>query len=253
MENAEPKPIDKKRLGRIVTVVAITIMALRLLSTFPVIEFNGRLIPMFAPLRPVDRMMLLDVRPWGYFEGRVLGSHVLETEHGEIRLGNFARIAAQDGTVFSIYASNFSGQQPRASHNLVVNGMVMPQSIHIAINHNQQISTLALDSQELIVSDVPLGVGNIELNSPRRTAGIVLNVGSGPEYIFLADSTQIHIDPSRWSWGGLFIYNDDDLWVLRNMHSAVPVRFPGETEFTEYRSITFRPDWGEFIEGVLVE
>jgi hypothetical protein len=85
--------------------------------------------------------------------------------------------------------------------------------------------------------------------------------------VTLADSTQImkNIPEMRW----LLFHYDTDTWELyaytHNLYRNGPrsfrgkpehyflVQHPGENELKQYVSITFRKDWGEFIEGVLVE
>jgi hypothetical protein len=67
----------------------------------------------------------------------------------------------------------------------------------------------------------------------------------------LSDYT--NIDMSKNFVGRLLVYKEAQLWELRNIISGVPAKLPGKTEFTLYRSITLRPDWGEFIEGELWE
>jgi len=53
----------------------------------------------------------------------------------------------------------------------------------------------------------------------------------------------------------VFLINkEDERWrIHRLLGSQTIVRLPGETEFADYRWIAFRPHWGEFIEGELVE
>jgi hypothetical protein len=133
----------------------------------------------------------------------------------------------------------------------------MPPIIDIFFNlRTQQISSLWLDRQEIIVSGIPLAVENFMIRDPTLTANIVITPAlrdpPEPRYITLADSTKIKEDPSQWWFlGSLHMYKDRKRWELRNTSSHV--RFPGETEFIRYRWIAFRPHWGEFIEGELFE
>ena len=255
MEKAIEDFFNKLTLRKIIVGFIVVIMVLQVISMFPSIEFDGQRVRMFAPMRPRD-IYPLDIRPWGHFEGRVLGTYVLRTEHGEITLRSLSRITAQWNTMSGINVANF--REGRAEHNLVIGGVIMPPYITIGFTFRERdlqasIVLLRLFDQEIIVSDIPLGVNEVFVNHHRQTADIVMGVNSGPEYITLADITEIHIDPSRRFLGGLYIYKDDALWVLRNAHFSVPVKRPGDTEFTRFRSITFRPNWGEFIEGELFD
>ena len=52
----------------------------------------------------------------------------------------------------------------------------------------------------------------------------------------------------------LLIDKEDERWRIYTRHGRrTIVRLPSKTEFVEYREITFRPHWGEFIEGVRLE
>ena len=228
------------------------ILIIGVLSSFPVIEYRGNRIRMFAPERLLGRMPSTIrgiTRPQEVFHGWVLGEHVLGTEHGEITLKNRARIESVSNTVSSIPVENF--ELGRASHNIVVEGMKMPENIFIGFDssrrwHNTQISIIVLNRQEIIVSNEPLIVGMIHINSPEHIADIRMDFLS-PEYITLADTTQLR---TRQILRGLHMYKDDEQWRITGQTF---VRFPGETVFTEYRSVTFEPNWGTFIEGVRPE
>jgi len=219
-------------------VMMIMIVMIHALIFFPTVRFNDTSILLFA----FDRL-----GSWHTYTARVMGNHILETEHGEIRLGRFSRIQVS-GNSFGIKADNF--ENGRASHNIVVEGIIIPQSARISFDGRHQVSVLTLYLQDVIVSGIPFAIADFQIRSPREIADISMTVGRTPEYITLADYTQIFVDPARWLWGGLFFYNDAGVWVLREVFNGFMVKRPGETEFTRYRSITFRPDWGEFIEGV---
>jgi len=234
--------------------LAVGIMVF-LLTVFPTTNFSGNTIRMFAPER-------LSFDGLG-FAGRVLGNHVLETEYGEITLRHFARIySTRYRNVGIIEEANFT--RDRASHNLVVEGMVIPQHIRIILNPGtQQLARLEIAPglsgryfQALTLSGVPLNVGRITFEYPRSAADIMIHFIAS-EYVTLADTTQIYFD--RLPNGierlrRLYIYKEDERWVVTVAGSGMTsVRRPVETEFTMYRSITFRPDWGEFIEGILWE
>jgi hypothetical protein len=226
-----------------------------LFTVFPATNFNDTSIRMYAPGR-----LSFDGRG---FRGRVLGNHVLETEFGEIVLHRFARIySTRYRNVGIIEEVNFT--RGRASHNLVVEGMVIPQHVEITFrSFTQQLARLEIAPellgryfQELILSSVPLNVGRITFEPPRSAADIMIHFIAS-EYVTLADTTQIYFD--RLQNGlpmlrVLYMYKEDERWVITAAGAGMTsVRRLVETEFTKYRSITFRPDWGEFIEGVLWE
>jgi len=251
MKDKLKKIFDRKKPRDIIAAIIIVIMVLQVISMFPSIEFDGQRVRMFAPMRPRD-IYPLDIRPWGHFEGRVLGTYVLRTEHGEITLRSLSRITARWNTLRGIDARSF--RERRAEHNLVIEGIVMPPHIGIGfLEQERRIILFRLYNQEIIVSGIPLGIERFFVNHQSETADISMDVDSTPEYITLADLTEIHIDPSRRFWGGLDIYKNDELWRLINYHFGLPVKRPGETEFVRFSSITFRPDWGYFISGELFE
>ena len=246
----------EKRIWGIVFLAPFVIL---ILAMFPIIHFDGRLIFTFGP----DRIGSGGVG----FDTRVFGSHTLETEYGEIRLRNFAHILSRFGTVAMIFDRTF--ERGRASHNLVVEGIVIPQNIQVTFNvYTQQIRTLTLapsglvrDFQEVEVSGIPFTVGRIDFNPRFSQQGggtaDILTYFFASGYVTLADGAQIYFplfpDGSPMS-RGLYIDKDDERWrIFTRTAYRTLLRLPGETEFAEYREITFRPHWGEFIEGVRVE
>jgi len=238
---------------RLILFVSIIIAIFFGVTVLPVVQFNGTAIRMFAPGR-------LEFSGRG-FDGRVLGSHVLETEHGEIVLKNFARVVSENNAISIIYAENFA--RGRATHNLVVEDIEIPQEIEIVINpHTLQISRLdfarqglAQYFQEIIVSNVPLSAGRLNRAHPRITANIVIEfLASG--YISLMDTTQIYFDPlpdGRPMIRGLYMHKDDEIWKITAGAGMTSVKLPEGTAFVRFRSITFGANWGAFIEGVPFE
>ena len=250
------KPMGKTE-KRIWGIIFGGILLVLIMSLFPVIHFGDRFIFTFGP----DR---IGSGGRGFYT-RVFGSHVLGTEYGEIRLRNFARIFSVDGTVAIVRTRTF--ERGRASHNLVVEGMIMPQNMDVIFNPNEQLIILILDRAagqerpEIIISGIPVRGQRIYFNTTNRQqqggdADIrMLFLSSG--YITLADDTQIYLAPlrdGRPSLHGLHIHREDELWrIIRAGPGMTSVKRHGETEFAEYRSVIFRPHWGEFIEGVRVE
>jgi len=224
------------------TIVCGVILVVFIILSFPIIRFDGNWIVLFSPTRPatIDR-----------FDGWMLGSHVLETEHGEIKLRRFSEIRAINNRLARIDIREF--EAGRASHNLVVYGMEMPPNISLTFTAAPvRISLLVLDYQEIIISGIPSRVWHFNLEPRRSDADIVIDI-LAPEYIVLADTTQIHFVPSligHQFMRGLSMYKKREIWMI---DGRIAVRHPGKEEFIEYRSITFRPDWGEFIEGELFE
>jgi len=247
----KPLPYAKIFVGMVLAFVLI-----RVPVAFPEIRSNHGTITLFS----VDRMVAmhpgLNRRPSYRFEGMVLGTHVLRTSHGDITLGNSARIISDNNTVARISVENF--MEGLASHNLVVEGMEMPRYITVVFatgnpqtaRHHNVSSLLIGMQQEVIVSDIPLRISRLHLSAPGETADIVMNVDQSPEDITLADSTKIQPSSGRFDF---LMYKDRvgfvERWVLWNQLSPIYAKLPGETEFARYQSITFRPNWGEFIEG----
>ena len=228
---------------KIATLVLVGAVVFHIIMVFPVLRFNNTTIPLFAYERLVSDL----------FPGRVLGDRVLQTEHGEITLRHLTTVSAGGDMLRRIDEAEF--RNGRASHNLVVEGIEIPQNIHISFNLDRgiaSISTINFIGQKIMLSGIPVNVDRFHLNH-RSGADIVMTVGGVPEYIVLEDSTKIHVAPARWGWGGLRIYNETRIWVLSEAFYGFLVKRPYETEFTRYRAITFRPDWGEFIEGELWE
>ncbi|MCL2381005.1 MAG: hypothetical protein FWC64_05355 [Treponema sp.] len=233
----------------------VFVIAVLAATCFPVVHFGDNQIRVFTLQR-----VGFDGR---WFEGRVFGDHVLETEYGEIRLNRRALISA-DNVVHGRRTDSYhlSSIRPEsffnglASHTLVVEGITIPPNVKIWFDSNQRISLLEIafpDSalvryfQEIEVSGIPLMAGRINFARPGATADIEIDP-LWPDYIELADATIIDFTPIAAP--DLHIYKEDALWRISG---RTAVKSPGETEFTMYRSITFRPHWGEFIEGELVE
>ena len=232
-------------VGFLILFVTVLFGIFRVIAAFPLVRLNDDRIRIFSLARLAEGGGLQ------HFSGRLLGRYVLETEHGEIVLGNFSFIHASRRAITRIGVGNF--ENGRASHNLVVHGIVMPKDISISLNATtRQIQTLALNRQEIIVSGIPLEVSNFRINHPRYTADIsmviLMSVRSDPGYVTLKDSTQIRLDGG--GWGGLYMYKDTGIWEITRQRHGILIKPPNETEFTRYRSIRFGQDWGEFIGGV---
>ena len=231
----------KKRVTAFV--ILAVILGIYLILSFPQIRHDSQTaFVLFAP----DRLVA------DPFSGRVLGTHVLQTEHGEIILKNYARIIAGGGRISRIDAKNF--ETGLASHNFVVEGIEIPQNISISFapnrqTRNHQISTLNIDDQEIILSGVAVNIRLLQVNH-HSGADIVLN-GVIPVlgYVTLTDNTQVRPVSSSRYLGMISIFSDAGLWMLNYGISGFLVRKPGDNEFVRFRSITFRQNWGEFIEG----
>jgi hypothetical protein len=114
---------DKKgKKVSITMVIVIIIVVVRVLSGFPVIRFNDKRILVFSLERMVAVTPNFDIiRPRGPFIGKVIGNHVLETEHGQITLRHSAYISASGHILGSVTIGNF--RNGLASHNLVIAGI----------------------------------------------------------------------------------------------------------------------------------
>jgi hypothetical protein len=227
----------------------VVLVGIRLVAAFPVVNYNGNDIRLFSAELLVGQNPIPTQRPQEQFFGRVIGTHVLETEFGQITLKNSARIRSKYNDVDYIGAENF--EEGRASHNLVVDGIELQPNITVYLSGGE-IYALKFDRQDVTFSGVPLRLYEISINSPDRintTQGdIVLLVGQEQgSYITLADSTQIYRHDTNSS-AVLHIYKNSEYWRWSNIYSF-PVRLPGETEPSDYTSITFGENWGAFIEG----
>jgi len=250
LNEAKAKKRETKIWG---AVVFGPIILFLVIAAFPITRFYGNTIVVFAP----QRILQLDrSNNWDRFGGRVLGNHVLETEYGEIRIGHLSPVSIISGRSdpWAIFRSEIF-EDGRSSHNLVFLGGEMPEHLGVWLNRSQIIY---LDPsyryQDMSIYGVPVRTGRIRINSPRDTADIVFFDGVGflQEHITLADSTVLNVTTARLS-----IYKDEQRWVLEAppawRNSSLFVKRDGETEFAEYRSITFKANWGEFIEGVRLE
>ena len=234
----------KKILGRPVCGIrqALLICTIR---SFTVVEFYGKTAVLFAP----ERLASPD-----YFDGRVLGDHVFETEYGEITLKHSAMIESGNNTINDIEAEVFASG--KASHSLVIDGIEIPPNVYIGFWHYGPNHITILDDfgdQEITVSGIPLNLSKLDL-SDFMGNGADIAVGGlsfKQESITLADSTELDVSGF---YGLLFMYKDDGVWRLQvPSYSTFLAKLPGETEFTRYKSITFGENWGGFIEGELFE
>ena len=209
--------------------------------SFPVIKFYGQTVWLFAPER-LARSYLIG--------GRVLGDHVFETEYGEIRLKHSAYVVSDNGETINGIDTDAS-EDGLATHNLVIEGIRIPPDIHISLRSDpNRIFILVLENDEITVSGLPANVDKIYINSPNHDAGLVIEFRKAG-YINLPGSTQIYFNPTtigKTMLRSLYMYKDDKIWKIKG---RISVKLPHETEFTEYRSITFGENWGGFIEGEL--
>ena len=226
--------------------IMLVLVLIRVVASLPLVRFGNDTITLFSADRLVAPLPSLNRRPMEQFWGRVLGNHVLETEHGDITLVNFPRVEVQRNIVTRISAENF--KEGRVTHNLVIDGIEIPPNIAVGFR-NSQISSLRLDRQEVVISGSTFIVGTIFINSPRDAADIVIEAGllTLDQVITLADSTQIR--RGERSARTLHMYREAKQWRIQDSFPFL-VKLPGETEFIRYSSITFRPNWGEFIGGI---
>ena len=232
--------VAKRKLIRLLITIGVLIIYF-VAAALPRVEFYGEKVRLFTLMR------------FGNTEGytaNVLGDYVIETEYGTITLKHFSKIWIVDKIVGDIDVKNF--RNGLASHKLVIEEMEIPQDVSIAFTSRPSygISVVALESkQEVVVSGVPLFQNQIRLNDTKLAVADINISGFAfkEDLITLADSTRLSVDKF---YGGLLIDKNNNRWKLEN---DILVKLPGETEFTRYRSITFRPDWGEFIEGELFE
>jgi len=69
--------------------------------------------------------------------------------------------------------------------------------------------------------------------------------------IILDDSTQINVEKY---FGSMYTNNINEQWkLIAPGRSPLLVKLNGEENYRKYNSITFKPNWGTFIEGDLFE
>ena len=277
-DNSNTDEKEKSKIKRLINFILILIVLLIIFNMFfHLINHDGKTI-----LMSTDDLLFEDRRKYVNHFGRVVGNYTLKTEYGEIVLKNRAEIEVESVPmaykgIISIAEDNF--KTGRATHNLAIDGQELPKNLSIEFFDDNKISSIYFydDDMEINISDISIMVDGISFNKARqgykdinhsnimyisRYDGNVL-----PE-ITLADSTQIMKNIPEMKWL-LFHYYDTDTWELyAYTHNAYSiwsrsfrgkpehyflVQHPGENELKRYVSITFRKDWGEFIEGVLVE
>jgi len=224
---------DASILGVVILLLAIII--------FPITRIYDNTIVIFAPLRAVF---------WNGIDGMVLGNHILETEYGEIRIGHLASVNISKG-VLHIKSRNFKNGQ--ASHSLVLSGVELPEYIDVEYSRSQsKITSFDLNHQDMHIYGVPVRAKSISIRLPDDILPSVLSYSDViflQEHIMLADSTELNVTNANLS-----LYKDEQRWVLEKPHNAsLFAKRAGETEFTEYRLIRFKENWGEFIKGVPLE
>ena len=232
-----------KRETKVLIAGLVGLILFLVIAIFPITRFYDNTIVLFAPERIVR---------WNHFNGRVLGNHILVTEYGEIRIGYFSPVYIGYG---SLYISSEAFEDGYVSHNLVFLGGEMPEHIVVEFNHSH-ITYFDLNHQDMSIYGVPVRTNGIHVNNPYITADIVFYAGVFflQEHITLADSTELIVR----SVSSLSIYKDEQRWELEDppgwsRDQNLFVKRSGETEFTAYRSITLKENWGEFIEGEPVE
>jgi hypothetical protein len=217
-----------------------SIFVLLLITIFPVKIMYGNIIVMFAPERIA--------RP-EYYDGWLFGNHVLKTEHGEIKVKFLTELTMLRGEL-GIDSKNF--EFIHASHDLEVYGIKMPKNITVWIDifyKRAEISRLGVGKQRLLISGVSvIPDGYIYIN---YWDGATFPVSFVKESIILADSTEIDVS---YFAGDLVINEDSKRWKLvlsGGWFSGLWVKLPGEDEYTRYKSIRFKENWGDFIDGEL--
>ena len=246
MAENKKKGMKIPRAAKVAVVIGtiVVLVGIRLVAAFPVVNHNGNDIRLFSAELLVGQNPIPTQRPQEHFFGRVIGTHVLETEFGQITLKNSARIRSKYNDVDYIGVENF--EEGRASHNLVVEGIELQPNITVNFSSGR-IFTLDFNRQDVTLSGVPLRLNGISIYHQNTTNGdIVLGVGVVPgSTVTLTDSTQIY--RSEIGTNRLQIFKSG-YWCWYNPYSF-PARLPGETEPSDYTSITFGENWGAFIEG----
>ena len=244
--------INKKKLSVLVT---IAIVVIYILLHFTTVRYGDTKIPVFA-FYPIEEIL-----SGGFIRGSVIGSHVLETEYGNIQLRNNCRISIQRHSVNVIEDVYF--KMKKATHALEVEGIKLPNIVSIVFDYNnEKIDLFSFDDQEVHISGVTLLVDSIiPVNSTNILSKSFTGYNVGftgshlPEKIILSDSTEISFVKQKDIWS-LSINNKQDEWSFKIFDEGKDyfhILFPGEKEYRKYKSITFGKNWGQFIEGELFE
>ena len=248
-ENKEVKKIAT--ISRLMTLWIVVAALFFVFGTFTIVSFKEQRMLMFTfELSPLTLLRGERVEGW------VIGNRVLETEYGEIILGHWSKIWAEEHKLILISQESF--QRGRAIHNLTINGIDMPRDFTIRYNRYGYFGTFTLYEQQIIIYGIPFRVDLIfhtHMDNPNNLSftGHILPESS----IILTDTTQISFMPFP-ILKELFFISETKTWILRVVPRNVSrhyflVKHPSETEFQRYTSITFGQHWGNFIEGVLFE
>ena len=239
----------KVRIAIVVVVLGIIALAV----TFPTAHFGDNRVRTFAASRLFNWVVMQE--SLDNYTGRVLGTHVLETNLGEITLKSSSHVSVWLNEINSINVENF--KNGFASHNLELWGNALPEDISIGFSWNRIDSLRFFDYHDITLSGISFTVEHIEMPVSsgrliRRGASrsdIYMPLRNFPQAITLADSTEIHIDGYT-----VFFYKGNERWMLADSsNSTFHITRPGETESARYATVHFEPDWGGFIEGLTLE
>jgi hypothetical protein len=133
-------------------VVFGSILFFLLFATFQITRLPGKTVALFSPQRIIGH--------WDGYKSRLLGSHVLKTEFGEIQLDHLSNIVIF-GRNFYVWEANF--HSGKASHNLVFEGTELPKTLSIRFSPTQ-IEFLHLRNFEISTPDGTVRVSSITVN-----------------------------------------------------------------------------------------
>jgi hypothetical protein len=256
LKRLEMKDQKKKRIFLIVITVFWVLFFLipLLLVINPTIRFNNQKIRLFAGQR-MEKQREGFFRPPTYYYAQVRRNYTIKTEYGEIYLKRNADMLVRGNTIEDM-GGRKDFEKGLVSHNLVVEGIEIPQDASIGFNADQRIARL-LDTNnpsDITISGLRLEGVDMRLNYADDAGTMDIIMDFRIELITLNDGTEIRFVGSPFPFRTLHMYNKTtNYWRIVERQGRISVTFYGETEPVRYKSITFRPHWGEFIEGELFE
>lgn len=242
-------------------IIFLAILFIYCTLPFSCVRYKDKSILVIAP--PATGLELLGGKSLDVI---VIGSYILETEYGVIKLKTPCKIGIWQHSISEI--DKFYFKMGNATHNFIVNDIQLPKNVTVIFNYTDKISTLYLDDQEVVIAGVPFLADRfyfkVEGDDYPADAGTIL--AQINDSITLSDSTEIRLNNNseasrRSNSFNLEFYYERELWQLK-INSNIKnirygdnffVKFPDEIEFKTYSSVTFKKNWGEIVESELFE
>jgi hypothetical protein len=185
---------------------------------------------------------------------------ILNTPYGNIEMPIFTKIGYNSGSHSSFI--NFIVPNNRLKHNIVIYGNKMNVGSIFQFYRNQYIDwennhdafAGAYSKQKAILGNYTLGIEKVNTTKKDNYEELEFILTEIPDILYLSDGTEIH---SVNKWGikppmSLKIINDET-WILKIEEGGFtfPVKKPTDTDYTYYEDISFKENWGYFIDGII--